>query len=135
MKNITFKIAPKGEGKTRWLLNIAYKYSRRHKVYLMSENANEFSRFCDKYAATYHEVCPVYNYDRTELTTNDVVLIDNLFNHAVSTNDIEFLKRNTFNLFITIEGIESEDIVESLSFTECEQLSLFDTVEEENNEG
>lgn len=136
MTNITFKVAPKGEGKTKWLLNVAYKYSRQHKIYLIPNTSQEFVKFCDKYFATYQEVCPVYRYDGCENVENAVVLIDNLFEHNLTTNTIEFIRRNCYKMFIAVDGtLEDNNSVDPYVFAEYEQLSIFDVLGEENNEG
>ena len=135
MTNVTFKVAPKGEGKTKWLLSIAYKYSRQHKIYFIPKNSAEFVKFCDKYFATYHEICPVYRYDGCENTENTVVLVDNLLEHNLTTNTLEFIRKNCYKMFISVEGTTREDDSADPYTPEYEQLTLFDMLKEKDNEG
>ena len=104
MTDIKFKIAPKGEGKTKWLLDIAYKYAGIRKVYLYTESEHEYRRFCEKYFATYNQICLVERLTAFKLTENDVVLVDNLFNHDSAISDFTFIHNNCCKLFISLEG-------------------------------
>lgn len=107
MKDITFKIAKKGEGKTKWLLEIAHKYDGLRKIYLYTGDATEYRKFCEKYFSTYSEICPVERLTAFKLTDKDVVLVDNLFNHDSAIGDFTFIQRNCYKMFITLEGINA----------------------------
>ena len=133
MKNITFKIAPKGEGKTRWLLNIAKQYASERSVLLVVKDNNEYSKFCDKYLALFNEVCPVKLYNTEEVDETSVVLIDNYFEHILPSNTIEYIRRKCYKMFITLEGKTEDSFAEES--TNYEQISIFDYLKEENNEG
>lgn len=104
MNEITFKIAKKGEGKTKWLLDIANKYADKHRIYLYTVNDNEYHKFCEKYFSVYNSICPVERLTAFKLTENDVVLVDNLFNQDSSISDFTFIQRNSYKVFITLEG-------------------------------
>ena len=104
MNEITFKVAPKGEGKTKWLLELAYKYAGLRKIYLYTNDDNEYRKFCEKYFSTYNQICPVERLTAFKVTDNDVVLVDNLFTKDSSISDFTFIQRNCYKLFITLEG-------------------------------
>ena len=108
MNDITFKIAKRGEGKTKWLLDIANKYSTNNKVYLYTEDETEYLKFCEKYFATYGRICPVMRLTSFVSMQDAVVLVDNLFNQDSSISDFTFIQRNCHKLFITLEGEQAD---------------------------
>ena len=105
MTDITFKVAPRGEGKTKWLLEIANKFANEHNIYLYTQEETEYSKFCEKYFHTFNQICPVRILTKVSLTDNDIVLVDNLFNQDSFAGDINFLQRSCYRLFVTLEGI------------------------------
>lgn len=126
MKDITFKVAPAGTGKTKWLLEAAHKYSRHHKIYLVTNSSQEYSKFCDKYFALFQEVCPVNRYDFGIADPNAVILIDNIFSQNNAVSNVEFMQRNCYKMFITVEGNTSEIGNPYPEEELYQQLSLFD---------
>ena len=126
MNNIMFKVASKGEGKTKWLLEIAHKYSKTHRVYLQTDYANDFSRFCEKYCMLFHEVCPVMRYSGVELDEKCVLLIDDLFAQTMSTTEVAFLSRHCYKAFITLEGKLA--LSEQRQQVDPNQLNIFDVM-------
>lgn len=106
MNDIVFKVAPHGEGKTKWLLSIAKHYAdERRSVYLFTTDDNEYLKFCEKYFNVFKEVCPVMRVTGYNVSHNDIVLVDNLFNHAESAiGDYTFMNKNCYKMFVTIEG-------------------------------
>lgn len=104
MNEITFKVAKKGEGKTKWLLDIANKYSNSNQVYLYTNDDTVYSRFCEKYFTIYNKVCPVMRLTSFDNIQNSVVLVDNLFSQNSSISDFTFIQRSCYKLFITLEG-------------------------------
>lgn len=112
MNQITFKVASKGEGKTKWLLNIAKQYSdENRKVYLLTDKGHEFSRFCEKYCNLFSEVCHVERLIDTCVTNEDVVLIDDIFTQNIPTSCIDDISRNCYKMFITVDGaLDAESV-------------------------
>ena len=112
MNNVTFKVALPGEGKTKWLLNIAKHYADKGvKTYLFTQDDNEYVRFCDKYFKTFTQVCPVSKLTAFKITAQDVVLVDNLFDKCDSAiSDFTFIQKNCYKMFITVDGSVQSDI-------------------------
>lgn len=109
--NIIFKVALPGEGKTKWLLDVAHQYSATGRsIYLYTEDETEYAKFCEKYFAIYKAVCPVYKLTAFKITKDAVILIDNLLSHGNSLGDIRFFQRNCYKMFVTLEG-EQQDII------------------------
>ena len=105
MNEITFKVAPRGEGKTKWLLEIAKRYADEGRtVYLFTDDDQDYSKFCEKYFNIFKTVCPIQRLTAFKLSPSDVVLVDNLFRHCTSIGDLTFIQRNCYRMFITIEG-------------------------------
>lgn len=104
MNNITFKIAKKGEGKTKWLLDIANKYSSSNKVYLYTDDEREYREFCEKYFKMYSNICPVRKLTNVDSLEGSIVLVDNMLNQDSATSDFTFIQRNCYKLFVTLEG-------------------------------
>ena len=126
MNDVIINVACKGEGKTKWLLNIAHHYSTKNiPVYLLVETEKEFNKFCDKYSSLYGEVCKVKKMDSIEDITNSFVLIDDLFERDLDTSYLRQIKSTCNKMFIGIEGFtaDNEECVEMTA--DYEQLSLF----------
>ena len=123
MNDIVFKVASPGEGKTKWLLNIANMYQNEgRQVYLLAQDETEYAKFCEKYFKTYSEVCHVQRLTAVKDTHNSVVLIDNLLNHSFSAKDAEYINNNCYKMFVTIAGTTEFNITENGS--KYEQLSF-----------
>ena len=109
MNTVIFKVAAKGEGKTKWLLDIANKFSEKGRpVLLYTDDAHEFEKFCNKYFSLYGEVCPVKRMDASNMSVSAVVLVDNLFNHDSSVADFTYIQRNCYKMFVTVEGVTDD---------------------------
>ena len=106
--NITFKIATAGEGKTKWLLDLAEHYaSRGINLYMFTTHEEQYKEFCDKYFYVFKNICPVIRLTNlNQVTSEDIVIIDNLFMHGdVRLNDVLEVCNNCYKMFITIEGV------------------------------
>lgn len=103
MNDITFKIANRGEGKTRWLLEKAHEL-KNEPIKFYSKTTQEYSLFCEKYLNFYNEICPAEHLDIENLTSNDIVLIDDLFSITETIVDINYIKNVAKKLYITLEG-------------------------------
>lgn len=109
MNNIVCKVAPKGEGKTKWLLNIAKECSDKNEtVYLATSSVYQYTRFCEKYFALFNTVCPVIYYE-DDTDKDSVVLIDNLVESGVNMNNIALIKNTCKTIYITVEGVLAND--------------------------
>ena len=103
MNDITFKIANRGEGKTRWLLEKAHEL-KGESLKFYSDTTQEYSLFCEKYLNFYNEVCRVEHLDIEKLTSEDIVLIDDLFSISDTKININYIKNVAKKLYITLEG-------------------------------
>ena len=103
MNDITFKIAKKGEGKTKWLLERAHEL-KGEPVKFYSKTTQEYSLFCEKYLNLYNEICLVEHLSIENLTLDDIVLIDDLFSITEATVDVNYIKNVAKKLYITLEG-------------------------------
>ena len=111
MNEITFKIARKGEGKTKWLLDVAKLcVNNNRRVFLFTDDEREYAKFCEKYFKTFSEVCPVLRLTSFTCTPQDVVLVDDLLSHCASIGDITFMRRNCYKMFVTIDGTTELDM-------------------------
>lgn len=128
MQDITFKIASRGEGKTKWLLDIAHQYSNTDRpVYLCTDMETVYGNFCEKYFRTYNSICTVQKLTLNQLTGNEIVLIDDLMSLTTcSFADIAYIKRNCYKMFVTIEGNNAENEINEIDHN---QLSIFDNYE------
>ena len=107
MREIIFKVAPTGEGKTKWLLDIAKHCSDTGvDVYLYINEPEEYVRFCRKYFNLYSSVCPVkaLQHIPLDVLSTSVILVDDLMSHSANIGDIKFLQRSCGQLFVTITG-------------------------------
>lgn len=103
MNDITFKIANRGEGKTRWLLEKAHEL-KGESVKFYSDTTQEYLLFCEKYLNFYNEICRVEHLDIEKLTSEDIVLIDDLFSISDTKININHIKNVAKKLYITLEG-------------------------------
>ena len=108
MNDITFKIAKKGEGKTKWLLEVAHKAHKEsnNSVYLFTEDDASYTKFCEKYFKTYAEVCPVQELPPFVDPVDSIILVDNLLECNCQTNNFKFMQRNCKKMYVTLEGME-----------------------------
>ena len=124
MHEITFKVAKRGEGKTRWLLNIANEYSESDRPILYcTDLESEYGNFCEKYFKTFHKIANIQRISLTQLTGNEVVLIDDLMAMNFTIKDIAYIQRNCYKLYITVEGTTEDHIEENPN-----QLTIFDNM-------
>ena len=104
MSNITVKVALSGEGKTKWLLDVANHYSDTHDVRIITNNEQEYFRFCEKYFSLYNHICPVLEFNAEDVTDKTVVLIDDVFNKHTLHVSIASLQATCAKVFVTVEG-------------------------------
>ena len=110
MNDLIIKVAEPGEGKTRWLIDIAHKFlCDGNTVALYTSDSIEFTTFCKKYFTSYNTCCQIKNIPNADVVDVDVILIDNLLKHNITTTQLKYLQRSCKHLFITIEGTLAED--------------------------
>lgn len=110
MKEIVFKVASRGEGKTKWLLDVANELSTNScKQYIFTDSDESYRRFCEKYFNKFNKICPVERLTDQEVTSSDYILIDNLFDIPLTTMFIKDLQNSCAQMFVTIEGNCSVD--------------------------
>ena len=115
--NAIYKVAPRGEGKTKWLIHNAYDEihsldddpnSIQTYVYLIVKDANEAQHFSEMYFSLYNEVCKVNFVVGSNLISvpyGSIILIDNLLLHTMNTRDLHLLIARCKKAYITIEGV------------------------------
>ena len=107
VENIFFKVLPAGEGKTRWLVEKAFKeVSNGNRVVFLSSDYAEYEKFVLYYRTLFAMYCPVAHVEDTAAVLNDsVVLVDNLIKkmHDKAINLAE-LKEKSKAIFVTVEG-------------------------------
>ena len=124
MNNTILHVAKRGEGKTKWLLNVARKYQNiETPIYIVCDTEEEHNNFCNKYTMMYSEVCKVKPLTVSDNIENSIVLIDDIFEHDLETSVIRNIQSECKKLFITIEGCMEDSEDPTYSY---EQLSLFD---------
>lgn len=106
MNDITFKIAGRGEGKTKWLLNIAKEFHDKNiRTVLYTYVDDEYRMFCEKYFNLFGHVCPVEILENDNQVDHEtVVLIDDLLSYNISLNELTRLQSRCYKMFVTIEG-------------------------------
>ena len=98
---------PAGEGKTRWLVEKAFKeVNNGKKVVFLSEDTTEFEKFARYYRTLFAMYCPVVHATTPQdVPAESVVLIDELVIKLVEEKiDISILKEKCSNIFVTVEG-------------------------------
>lgn len=133
MTEFIYKVASRGEGKTKWLLNQAKKeLDAGETVVLFNNEKNrglEYKWFVEKYFVTFHEVCKVESACHVHNIPHDaVILIDNLLMLDMHMNVINYLNGQCKKVYITLDGklAPSEPRNEVVS----NQLSIFDVMSE-----
>lgn len=133
MTEFIYKVASRGEGKTKWLLNQAKKeLDNGELVVLLTNEANrglEYKIFAEKYFGTFHEVCKVDTVNHIHQIPHDgVVLIDNLFMLDMHMNAITYLNGQCKKVYITLDGKLAP--AEQRQEVDPNQLSIFDVMSE-----
>ena len=131
MTEFIYKVAPRGEGKTKWLLNQAKnELDAGEKVVLLTNEANrglEYKIFAEKYFGTFHEVCKVDTVNHIHQIPHDgIVLIDNLFMLDMHMNAVTYLIGQCKRVYITLDGKLAPS--EQRKTVDPNQLSIFDTM-------
>lgn len=135
MPEIIYKVAERGEGKTRWLVEQAHKeLTRGENVVLLTNGAFGYKDFVENYYATFNEICKVDPVeDNTDIPHDCVVLIDNLFLLRKTLDEVNNISYKVKRMYITVEGILSTEFENEPDKTaEYQQISIFDNVEGDN---
>lgn len=110
---ITLKVALPGEGKTRWLAEVAHEFikSEGRTVYLFTTQEDDYIKFCDNYFKRFNTVCQVSRLmNINDVTDKDVVIVDNLLSHTdARVSDFADLTANCYKMFITMEGTSAQE--------------------------
>lgn len=133
MTEFIYKVASRGEGKTKWLLNQAKKeLDAGETVVLFNNEKNrglEYKRFVEKYFVTFHEVCRVESACHVPDIPHDaVILIDNLLMLDMHMNVINYLNGQCKKVYITLDGKLAPS--EPRNEVDPNQLSIFDVTSE-----
>ena len=122
MTDITFKVARKGEGKTKWLLEVAHAHVEAGRpVYYYTDYDTTYGLFCEKYFRTYSSICPVKRLGSQLLTGKEVILIDDLLAVNCSLRDLLQIQHYAYKIYATVEGVTEDKVT-----AEPTQISIFD---------
>ena len=137
MSKIIYKVAPPGEGKTKWLVdnaNVEYCNGKTCYFLCFSSNVTAYQDFCDMYMAYYNKVCPVLILDMTEdINENTCVFIDEGMSNELIGSIVKNLKSRCDKIYITLEGFTNNpDISLNHADVDSNQLSIFDSINKED---
>lgn len=109
MNKITYFVAPRGEGKTQWLRERAVEETRNgNKVYMYTNSPLRYRNFIEEFYDATGEICHVLCAENPSLVTSEsVVLIDDMINSGVNTSDLNQLSTKVSHIYITLEGISA----------------------------
>jgi hypothetical protein len=111
---LVYKIAKRGEGKTKWLLEKADEATSQGKeVYLATTNPAEYQRFVEKFFSLYHRICTVHQLTtHSDITNlNSVVLMDEMLNSCFDVMEIKQMAWKCEKMYITLSGtVESDNM-------------------------
>ena len=108
MNSVVVKVAPNGEGKTAWLVEIAKTEleNSRNVVFFSSIDATKYVKFAEQYHVKYNVPCPVTFANRIDLIEDgSVVLIDNLFKQDLNTKMLSSLFSRGCCIYLTVCGL------------------------------
>ena len=133
MTEFIYKVASRGEGKTKWLLNQAKKELDAGETVIFFNNEKNqglfYKCFVEKYFVTFHEICKVESACHVRQIPHDsVILIDNLLMLDMHMNVINYLNGHCKKVYITIDGKLAPS--EPRSEVDPNQLSIFDVMSE-----
>ena len=133
MTEFIYKVASRGEGKTKWLLNQAKKeLDAGENVIFFNNEKNqglEYKCFVEKYFATFHEICRVESACHVNHIPHDsIILIDNLLMLDMHMNVINYLNGQCKRVYITLDGKLAP--TESRNEVDPNQLRIFDVMSE-----
>lgn len=131
MTEFIYKVASRGEGKTKWLLNQAKReLDAGETVVLFNNEKNrglEYKCFMEKYFVTFHEVCKVESACHVHNIPHDaVILIDNLLMLDMHMNVINYLNGQCKKVYITLDGKLAPS--EQRTSVDPNQLNIFDVM-------
>lgn len=123
---IYVKTALPGCGKTKWLLDQAYKalHSSKYQTVVYCGDKNKYIRFCEKYLATFAEVPHIVYPNSETIVQPYCILVDDLFSESLS--DIDMFLPEAVDSFITINGRTTTKNDCMLQEDDVVQLSIFD---------
>lgn len=133
MTEFIYKVASRGEGKTKWLLNQAKKELDAGETVIFFNNEKnqglEYKCFVEKYFVTFHEICKVESACHVHHIPHDsVILIDNLLMLDMHMNVINYLNGQCKKVYITLDGKLAPS--EPRNEVDPNQLSIFDVMSE-----
>ena len=133
MTEFTYKVASRGEGKTKLILNQAKKELDAGETVIYFNNEKnqglEYKCFVEKYFVTFHEICKVESACHVHHIPHDsVILIDNLLMLDMHMNVINYLNGQCKKVYITLDGKLAPP--EPRNEVDPNQLSIFDVMSE-----
>lgn len=110
---LVYKVAKRGEGKTRWLLKKADEALRQGKeVYLATNSPIEYRNFIEKFFGLYNRICTVHQLTtHSDITSfNSVILMDDLFRSNFHPGELEQLAHKCERMYITLTGVTEKEV-------------------------
>lgn len=105
MSKITYCVKPRGEGKTRWLVEQAANEHENERNIWYAGTSESYEHFCETYLSLIGKVCPVLFLEMAEeIERDDVVVIDNGMSYTNLGEVVEALEPFVYKLYITLEG-------------------------------
>ena len=124
MSKMICKVALRGEGKTKWLLDVAHRYSdSAFPVYFFTTKEGHYRKFCEKYFRAFQSICTVEEFNIENFVGNEIVLVDDLMSLDVDMKRLSEIRDNCYIMYATIEGT-----TESITIIDTDQLTIFDTI-------
>lgn len=124
MSKMICKVALRGEGKTKWLLDVAHRYSdSAFPVYFFTTKEDQYRKFCEKYFRAFQSICTVEEFNIENFVGNEIILVDDLMSLDIDMKKLSGIKENCYKMYATIEGTTEADIV-----TDTDQLTISDTI-------
>lgn len=107
MNNITYFVAPKGEGKTKWLRErVIEETEKGNTVHFYTQFYNLYLRFAESFFNDTGKLCEVRWADKSsDIRKGDIVIIDNL-TISVDTHVtvLQAICEKAGHVYITLEG-------------------------------
>lgn len=132
MSKIIYKVAPPGEGKTKWLVNKAYEELAAGKrcLYVSTDDSShDYEHFCKMYLYEFLQICPVMPYSIDSLDSDCVILIDDAMKCNYIGRIVNFVEETGCTVYITVNGyLENSSEQKECTKQEFEQLTIFDAI-------
>lgn len=123
MDNIIYKVAQRGEGKTKWLVEQAKnELDSGELVLYLSPYSRNYTLFLNYYTSVFKEVCKIEHIkDINNVPEGSVVLVDELIDLHEHMLSIKSMLHRVKYAYVTIDGRSTAPLK-----TDPLQLNMFD---------